>query len=126
MVYTPAIDNTFKDNWVSCDLLIESGKLKSFTDGQFHSFTYSLIKLLTAEMQKEFKQTGIYFTDEAQDGQDFDGVRCYNPDKLWHFDYALIPLTLGKLYSNKPKTHKIRSHENYFEAWYIDRWKEKP
>ena len=126
MVYTPTIDKTFNDNWICCDLLIEAEELRSFENGQFHVYTYDLVKTLTLEMQKEFKQTGVYFTDEAQDGEDFDGVRCNDPEKLWHFDYALIPLTLEKLYSNLPKTHSIKRHDNCFETWYIDRWKEKP
>jgi hypothetical protein len=126
MVYTPAIDKTFKDNWISCDLLIEAEELRNFSNGQYHSYTYDLIKSLAIEMQKEFKQTGIYFTDEVQDGSDFDGIRENNKKKLWQFDYALIPLTLEKIYSAKPETHNIRRQENYMEAWYADRWKENP
>ena len=126
MVYTPALDKTFKDNWICCELLIEAEELRSFANGQFHSYTYDLVKALTFEMQKEFKQTGIYFTDEAQDGSDFDGIRCNNLAKFWQFDYALIPLTLEKLYLSKPMTHNLKRHDNYLETWHIDRWKEKP
>ena len=126
MVYTPAIDQTFKDNWICCELLIEAEELRSFSDGQFYSYTYDLIKSLTFELQKEFKQTGIYFTDEAQDGSDFDGIRGNDNEKCWQFDYALIPLTLEKSYSVKPETHNIKRQEKYIEAWYADRWKESP
>lgn len=126
MVYTPAIDETFKENWICCELLIEAEELRSFEDRQFRSYTYDFVKALTFEMQKEFKQTGIYFTDEAQDGSDFDGIRCNDFTKLWQFDYALIPSTLDNLYSKMPETHNTKRHENYFETWYIDRWKEKP
>jgi hypothetical protein len=126
MVYTPAIDGTFKDNWIGCELLIESEELRSFTDGQFYSYTYDLIRTLTVEMQKEFKQTGVYFTDEAQDGSDFDGIRSKDMEKLWQFDFAIIPLTLENYYSIKPTTHNIKRQGNYIEAWYGDRWKESP
>lgn len=126
MGYTPKIDETFVENWICCELLIEAEELRSFTDGQFHSYTYDLVKSLAFEMQKEFKQTGIYFTDEAQDGSDFDGIRYNDLAKLWQFDYAVIPSTLEKLYSNKPTTHHIKRHDNYFETWHTDRWKEKP
>ncbi len=126
IVYTPAIEGTFKDNWVCCELVIEAEELRSFEDGQFRSYTYDFVKTLTFEMQKEFKQTGVYFTDEAQDGSDFDGIRCNDLTKLWQFDYALIPTMLNNFYSIRPETHNIKQHENYFETWYIDRWKEKP
>ena len=122
MVYTPVIDKTNTDNWIACDLLIEAEKLRSFETGNYHKTTYDFVKALTLEMHKEFKQTGIYFTDEAQDGQDFDGFRNINKEKLWQFDYAIIPLTLQKTYSSPPLTHKIIHHNNYLEAWYIDRW----
>ncbi len=124
MIYTPATDGTFKDNWICCDLLIDAEELRNFENGQFRSYTYDLVKTLTLEMQKEFKQACIYFTDEVQDGSDFDGVRCNDKKKLWQFDYAIIPLTYEDIYSNKPTTHSIKRHENYIEAWYADRWKE--
>ncbi len=124
MVYTPAIDGIFKDNWIGCDLLIEAKELRNFTDGEFYSYTSDLVKTLTVEMQKEFKQTGVYFTDEAQDGSDFDGIRSNDMEKLWQFDYAIIPLTLENHYSIKPTTHTIIRHENHIEAWYENRWKE--
>lgn len=122
LVYTSAIDKSINDNWIVCDLLIEAEKLRSFETGDYHKTTYDFVKALTLEMYTEFKQTGIYFTDEAQDGQDFDGVRNINKEKLWQFDYAIIPLTLEQTYSSPPLTHKIIRHDNYLEALYIDRW----
>lgn len=126
MVFASGIDKTYKDNWIACDLLIDAGELRSFEDGHFYSHTYALIKSLTVEMNKEFMQTGIYFTDELQDCLDFDGIRSNDKEKLWQFDYALIPLTLEDLYNTKPDTHNTKRHENYIEAWYADRWKERP
>jgi len=121
MVYTPAIDNSITDNWVGCELLIKTEMIRR---GEYLPSTYDFIRSLAIEMQIEFKQTGIYFTDEAQDGQDFDGIRG-DKDKLWQFDYALIPLTLETTYLSTPTTHKIVKNENYLEAFYIDRWTPK-
>ena len=122
LVYTPATNETITDNWIVCDLLIEAEKLRSFATGNYHKITYDFVKALTLEMHKEFKQTGVYFTDEAQEGQDFAGVRNINKEKLWQFDYAIIPLTLEQTYSTPALTHKIIHHENHLEAWYFDRW----
>jgi hypothetical protein len=123
MVYTPAIDKTFKDNWMICEFLIEAEKLRNFHNGQFYDTTYELIKKLSNELFIDFRQTGVYFTDEVQDCQDFDAIRCNDSHKLWQFDYALIPITLEKLYSKPPQTHKLLRFENYFESWDIERWK---
>lgn len=120
--YTPDLDDAFKENWLQCDLLIEAEKLRSFKTGEFHEQTYNIVKSLCLAMQKEFHQTGVYFTDEAQDGEDFDGIRCRDANKLWQFDYALIPNSLIPLYSDIPNTHVIKQHEYFMEAWYISRW----
>jgi hypothetical protein len=123
IVYTPAIDDSFKDNWITCDLLIESDKLGCYYSDKSDNSIFDLIKKLTFEMYKEFKQTGVYFTDEAQDNQDFNGIRCNDSSVLWQFDYALIPLSMEKLYSKLPKSHKMIRFDNYIECWDIKRWK---
>ena len=126
MAYTPEIDATFNDNWIMCELLIETEKLRNVENGEFYDTTYPFVKFLASEMQKEFTQAGIYFTDEAQDGEDFDGIRNNDLSKLWQFDYALIPLTLENVYRKKPETHYMKNSKNGFETWNMHRWKEKP
>jgi hypothetical protein len=119
MVCTPTVDPSFTDNWMTCDLLIEAGDLRN---ERYFDRSYDLVETLTFEMQKEFKQTGIYFTDEAQDGQDFDGLRTKDKSKLWQFDYAMIPLTLRNVYSEIPSTHLIIERTDFLEAYYKERW----
>jgi hypothetical protein len=122
-VYTPALDPSFKDNWMNCDLLIEAEDLRS---DEYFEKTYDLIETLTFEMQKEFRQTGTYFTDEAQEGQDFDGLRTNDKSKLWQFDYALIPLTLKEKYSVTSGTHEVIEKEDFLVAFHKKRWTKKP
>jgi hypothetical protein len=123
MVYTPAIDPSFKDNWMTCDLLIEAEDLRR---GEYFEKSYDLVEALTYEMFREFKQTGVYFTDEAQDGQDFDGLRTNDKSKLWQFDYALVPLTLRALYNDNPSTHEVIERGNALEIFNRARWKKNP
>jgi hypothetical protein len=123
IVYTPAIDSTFNDNWMTCDLLIEAEDLRR---GDYFDKSYDLVEALTFEMFREFRQTGIYFTDEAQDGQDFDGLRANDKSKLWQFDYAIVPLTLRQIYSDTPSTHEVIERDNGLEIFYKERWKKSP
>jgi len=123
MVYTPAIDASFRDNWMTCDLLIEAEDLRR---GAYYEKSYDLVEALTFEMFGEFRQTGIYFTDEAQDGQDFDGLRTNDKTKLWQFDYALVPLTLAHVYNDIPPTHAVIERDNALEIFYKERWKKSP
>ncbi|GGH45560.1 hypothetical protein IA57_04125 [Mangrovimonas yunxiaonensis] len=125
MAWTPAIDKTFKNNWISCDLLIETETIRNFENGNYKELTFELIKKLVKEMAKEFSETGIYFTDEAQDGEDFDGIRTIDQNKLWNFDYALIPKKLKELYGENPKNYNINETDNWIESWNSDNWNEK-
>lgn len=125
LAWTPEIDKTFKDNWISFDLLIESQTIRNFENGNYKELTYEFIKKLVKEMATEFEETGIYFTDEAQDGEDFDGIRTTDRNKLWNFDYALIPNKLKELYGEKPNNYKIYGTGNWIESWNSDNWNEK-
>ncbi|WP_055442529.1 hypothetical protein [Lacinutrix himadriensis] len=122
MAWTPAIDKTFKENWISCDLLIESQTINDYKNGKYKDFVFSLVTRLVKEMAKEFNQTGIYFTDEAQDGEDFDGIRTTDKNKLWNFDYALIPNKLKELYGEKPNNYNIKETANWIESWNLENW----
>ncbi len=125
MVYTKAVDKTFNDNWIVVDLLIDAGKLRDFKTGEFYADTYKFVKSLGRELAKDFNQTGIYFTDEAQDGEDFDGIRMNDQTKLWQFDYAIIPIGVIDLYKNKPDSHEIQKTDDYYESWFAKRWNKK-
>lgn len=120
MICTPAIDSSFTDNWIICELLIGT---KDLRNGEYFEKTYNMVQELTFEMQKEFKQTGTYFTDEAQDGKDFAGLRMKDKSKLWQFDYALIPLTLKDIYAEMPTTHAIIERADLLEAYHKEIWR---
>jgi hypothetical protein len=102
-----------------CDLLIKTEDLRN---ERYFDTSYDFVKTLTFEMHNEFKQTGIYFADEAQDGEDFDGLRTRDKLKLWKFDYAVIPLTLKNFYSEIPSTHLIIDRGDFLEAYFKERW----
>ena len=123
--YTADIDQTFEENWFGCQLLIPTEDLRDFGNLEYNSYTFDIVKLLSEAMHKEFKQTGVYFTDEAQDGEDFDGLRCDNTSFVWQFDYALIPMNLKHFYENLPDTHCMRLSDTNIEAWKKDVWKMK-
>lgn len=122
--YTSSIDSTFKDNWLGCDLLIETDELRNIGQAEYFPYVFEFVKELVSEMLKEFKHTGTYLTDEAQDGEDFDGIRCNDKSKLWQFDYAQIPLNLENLYSETPSTHLVKRNGEFFEALRVSVWNE--
>jgi hypothetical protein len=128
MGWTSSIDPTFKDNWISCDLLIETENLRSLNSSNgdiYYPYVFELINSISKELAKEFHQTGIYFTDEGQDGQDFGGITKKDKSKLWQFDYALIPFSLETIYSEVPTNYLVRKREKFIEALRMEVWGKK-
>lgn len=125
MVWTPAIDHIFHSYWISCDLLIETEAIRDLKTGHYKEGIMELVKKLVKELAIQFDETGVYFTNEAQDGEDFDGIRMADKSKLWKFDYALIPQIMKVLYGVKPKNFKVIESGNWIECWNLNEWMEK-
>ena len=124
-VWTPKVDPTLRSNWISCDLLIESDELiDNYSTGQFREYTFDFVEHLAFEMTNNLG-TPTYFTNEADDGEPFDGLRTANQNELWSFDYALIPVELSNLYSTPPDTHQIRMNGQFLECWKTELWRSK-
>ncbi len=110
--YTTAFES-FASNWVGCLLLIRTGDLKNGIDGGYKKGINEFVTMLMISMQKEFPDLPIYFADEAQEGSDFDGIRCNDLEKLWQFDFAIIPSPLYSVYSNQPGWFNVKEVGNY-------------
>lgn len=120
--YTPGVDNSFKDKWISLELLFRTENIWDTALNSYKPEIFELIKNLSLELQKQFKDTGVYFTDESQDGNDFDGLRKQDHSLLWQFDYAVIPNHLKRLYSSNPEDFLITEHEEYAEVINSKKW----
>jgi len=83
--YSPDIDSTFQDNWLCCELLIRTDEIWDSAVEKFHPDVFGAIRSIALEMRQVFAENPIFFSDEGQDGSDFDGLRCGQPEKLWKF-----------------------------------------
>lgn len=75
-----------------------------------------------------FRESGIYITDDAGNGQPWYAIHGANRD-LWMFDLALIPKHLAKLFVNIPSSHTTTQFEygNAFartDAWDVLPWEQ--
>jgi hypothetical protein len=102
IIYERGLDETFKDHWVSIELLIQAEDLYDQKTNKVNVNAQVEIKRLMLELQREFQESAIYFTDEAQEGIDFDGIRMNDSSLLWNFDAALIPHSMKEQYDNPP------------------------
>ena len=121
--YTSEIDPSFDGNWIACDLLIESSEILTY-NSKYKLGVFELVKALVQEMQKEFTQNGVYFTDEGQDGQDFFALIENNKSKLWQFEYAVLPLSFKELYADVPANYLVKTKEGLIEALRVAVWNE--
>ena len=123
---TPYLHPYVKHNWVLIEFLFEVQNLRDPNKNNFYPATYPLIRQITSLIWQEFKTCGIYFIDDDIEDEDWDRVRLEQPTEEWNFDYAIIPNHLKALYKNCPKTHQIKQHDDYFEAWYTGagRWQD--
>lgn len=117
MIYKKGLDETFKDDWVSVEFLILATDVFSQGSNEIKESVQGELSCLMFELHQEFQESGIYFTDEAQDGNDFNGIRTNNSSLLWNFYAALIPNTLKKKYVNVPSNFQIFAGDEVIKAW---------
>ncbi|RTQ44711.1 hypothetical protein EJV47_27345 [Hymenobacter gummosus] len=105
-------------------LLVETAALTLIEHDRYHyrPGVQAAAQALARRLHAAFPQAGIYFTDEAQAGVDFDGLRYDDPAQLWQFDYALLPPAVAARYPAPPPTHRLDAGPAYAEAWYAARW----
>lgn len=106
-------------------LLLETTALTVAEHDQYHyrPGIQTAVQRLARRLHAAFPHTGIYFTDEAQDGRDISALRDDEPDELWQFDYALLPTAVAARYPPAPATHHTGADPGYVEAWYTGRWR---
>jgi hypothetical protein len=65
-------------------------------------FEKVIIKIMSM-FSEVFQETGVFITNEMQDGEAFLGFVTNREKMYWEFDYAVIPSHLNELYKNIPK-----------------------
>ena len=104
-----------------------------FTDpgNKFDRSAYEIISETMLIIFNEFKTRPVIFLmDESKKkwppGDTWEPVELsvyksmLNP---WNFDYAILPRTLDQIYETVPPSHAFRKHDNYIEAWRVNKWK---
>ena len=118
-------ENLNPTNYLACEFLMEAEDLRSLRMWRYYPSSFDLIRALAREMFNAFKNSIIYFTDEAQDGQDFEHLCLKKDEPLWKFDYALVPIELQNIYANPPQSHQVFSNSDFFEVFFKDKWEVK-
>ncbi|MCC3649378.1 hypothetical protein JGK52_22285 [Cytobacillus oceanisediminis] len=89
-----------EEPWVELLVMVKL-KDQSYTN-DFSNLEKVLVKIMSL-FNETFQETGVYITNEMQDGEAFIGLLGNGDEKLWAFDCAIIPLHYYPLYENVPK-----------------------
>ena len=89
----------FKDV-VKIELLFHTDEIVNFKTNKFTKEIGHVIWKVINKFWDYFKETGIYFTDEAQDCMALDAIHSNNSKDLYEFDLAIIPNKYEDLYKN--------------------------
>jgi hypothetical protein len=86
--------------WLEVGMLFETEDLQtgsSFSAWEYRPGLGPAIWNLMMHFGPAFSDLGVFFTDEAQDGQPLEGI-VENTDARWQFDLAWIPETKAHLF----------------------------
>jgi len=121
--WTPQGNPKLKSNYLELGLLFQSADLEEDFPSQIvyrKGLEEGFLKIMF-EFAKLFPDSGIYLTDEVQDGEPWDGLLENDERKLWNFDMALISENFIKYYRIAPETHS----ENNVSGFKLFKYKEK-
>lgn len=99
--FTPEVYAEADRAWVEYGLLFETEHLQygsSFSAWEYKQGLDPAIWKLMQHFGCAFSELGVFFTDEAQDGEPFEGL-VKGSDKRWQFDLAWVPVGNAALFT---------------------------
>jgi hypothetical protein len=102
--YTPDVFPGQDRGWLEVGMLFETEDLQ--TGSSFSTWAYrpglgAAIWNLMKHFGPAFSDVGVFFTDEAQDGQPLEGI-VEDTDARWQFDLAWIPENIADRFPPRP------------------------
>lgn len=101
------------ETWLELLITVDGGD-STCKDKGFDDFILKIMENLS----EVFNETGIYLSNEMQDGEAFIGLVENKIEKLWEFNAAIIPMPHLSFYKQMPKDFKrYNTHEgsNFFK-----------
>lgn len=129
---TPEVIEELKESYLEISILLWTEEIElDWRTGLLRSQHQSLIWRIMTKFSEEFKQTGVFFTNEVMDGVPWEAIVSGNKEGLWAFDAAILPVHLFDLYKDFPEDIFIYKDEKVMyvakksvwgtEPWHIQR-----
>lgn len=129
MGWTPKAISELEESWLEVSLLFWTEEIElDYRTGQLKDEIKSLVWSMLSKFSEEFKQTGVYFTNEVTDGIPWEAVVCSKKDEVWAFDAAILPAHLFDVYKDGYEEMFIYTNDNNTlyaarkSVWRIEPW----
>jgi hypothetical protein len=113
--WTPKVFPSLATNCVELEILFETEKiddLSKIPQIRYTKQAQNVVWHIMREANKHFQDYGIFFTDEAQDTNSWEGIIGHNFEKSWQFELAII--------NSKYKSRYTPTHPEYFQKTHRD------
>jgi len=112
-----------EDGWLTLSIFFDAESLREKGTGFYLSKVGRRLWMLLQQVAGVFKNGGVYFTDEFQEGQTVRALISPAQDKdLWAFDLALVPDHLINYFGEVPELFQRVTTNNWIGFARRDRW----
>ncbi|WP_042203227.1 hypothetical protein [Paenibacillus camerounensis] len=131
MLWTPQVISELQESWLEVSLLFGSEEIVfNSSTGQLKDEHKSLLWAMMKHFSEQFKESGVYFTNEATDGRPWEALVCGAQDNMWAFDAAILPKHLFDVYRDSPKEMYLKKKGNMLcfarkSIWTSEPWHNK-
>lgn len=127
MGWTPEVINELQEPWLEVSLLFWTEEIQfDSSTGQLKDEHKSLIWTLMEQFSEHFKESGVYFTNEATDGRPWEALVCGIQENIWAFDAVILPTHLFDVYRGSPKEMFNKTNENIMYLARKSIWESEP
>ncbi|WP_028609789.1 hypothetical protein [Paenibacillus harenae] len=123
--WAPEERKELQDIWLEVSLLFLTVDIENRI-GQLKDEHKALIWVMINKFSKEFKESGVYFTNEATDGRPWEALICGEKEGMWEFDAAILPRYLSHKYEVYPTEMFFNINENTIFVARKSLWKSEP
>jgi len=115
------------DGWLKLSILFDAEIVKDISTGIYKPEVGKTLWYLLQQLAGVFRDGGIYFTDEWQEGRVLWTVAGMRQEvNLWAFDLALVPKTLTSRFGVTPKVFQRIALDDWVGFARSDRWARLP
>ncbi|OKP86008.1 hypothetical protein A3844_14735 [Paenibacillus helianthi] len=127
MGLTPEVIKELEESWLEVSLLFWTEEIElDWKTGQLKDEFRTLLWAMLTRFSEEFKESGVYFTNEVTDGTPWEALVCYTKEDLWTFDAAIIPDHLIDMYNDGPEEMFVHKNKRTMLVARKSVWCEKP